>query len=40
VICREYGIPCVLNTFEATKKIRNGQKIRVDGNEGAVYILD
>ncbi|MGD0231337.1 MAG: PEP-utilizing enzyme [Syntrophorhabdales bacterium] len=40
VICREYGIPCVLNTFEATKKIRNGQKIRVDGNEGAVYIVD
>ncbi len=40
VVCREYGIPCVLNTFAATAKIKTGQKIRVDGNEGAVYILD
>jgi len=40
VVCREYGIPCVLNTFQATAKIKNGQMIRVDGNEGAVYFLD
>ena len=40
VVCREYGIPCVLNTFQATAKIKNGQRIRVDGNEGAVYFLD
>jgi phosphohistidine swiveling domain-containing protein len=40
VVCREYGIPCVLNTFQATAKIKTGQRVRVDGNEGAVYILD
>jgi len=40
VVCREYGIPCVLNTFQATAKIKNGQRIRVDGNAGAVYFLD
>jgi phosphoenolpyruvate synthase/pyruvate phosphate dikinase len=40
VVCREYGIPCVLNTFQATAKIKNGQMIRVDGNAGAVYFLD
>jgi len=40
VVCREYGIPCVLNTFQATAKIKNGQRIRVDGDNGAVYFLD
>lgn len=40
VVCREFGIPCVLNTFQATQKIKNGQMIRVDGNEGSVYFLD
>lgn len=39
-ICsREYGIPCVLNTFEATTKIKWGQRIRVAAEVGAVYIL-
>ena len=40
VVCREYGMPYVLNTFQATAKIKNGQRIRVDGDNGAVYFLD
>jgi pyruvate,water dikinase len=39
VVSRQYGIPCVVNTFTATSKIKTGQMIRVDGTEGAVYIL-
>jgi len=39
IVSREYGIPCVLNTFAGTSKIKNGQRIRVDGDVGAVYIL-
>lgn len=39
VVSREYGIPCVLNTFEGTAKIKTGQRIRVDGDQGVVYIL-
>lgn len=39
IIAREYGIPAVLNTMEATMKIKTGQRIRVDANVGAVYIL-
>jgi phosphoenolpyruvate synthase/pyruvate phosphate dikinase len=39
VVAREYGIPCVLNTFTSTSKIKTGQRIRVDGTQGAVYIL-
>jgi len=40
IVGREYGIPVVMNVFEGTTKIKSGQKIRVDANMGAVYILD
>jgi pyruvate,water dikinase len=39
IVGREYGLPVVAGTLEATKKIKTGTKIRVDGNNGAVYIL-
>jgi phosphohistidine swiveling domain-containing protein len=34
-----YGIPAVSGCVEATKKIKTGDKIRVDGDHGVVYIL-
>jgi phosphohistidine swiveling domain-containing protein len=40
IVSREYGIPCVINVFEGTKKLKTGQRIRVDGDKGVVYILD
>jgi phosphoenolpyruvate synthase/pyruvate phosphate dikinase len=40
IVSREYGIPCVINVFEGTKKITTGQRIKVDGDNGVVYILD
>jgi len=40
VIGREYGIPAVLNLPGATKKLRTGQRVRVDGSTGRVEILD
>jgi phosphoenolpyruvate synthase/pyruvate phosphate dikinase len=39
IVGREYGIPVVMNTFEGTKILKDGMKIRVDANMGAVYIL-
>jgi len=39
IIAREYGLPAVVNVKDATKIIKNGQKIVVDGNEGEVYLL-
>jgi len=39
IMAREYGIPCVAGCLEATAKIRTGQRVRVDGNRGVVYIL-
>ncbi|MBX4268568.1 phosphoenolpyruvate synthase [Clostridium estertheticum] len=39
VVAREYGIPAVVGVSDATKKIKTGQKIRVDGNTGFVMII-
>ena len=40
IVGREYGIPVVMNTFEGSKKIKSGMRIRVDGDTGVVYFLD
>ena len=40
IIGREYGLPVVAGTAEGTSKIKTGQRIRVDGDNNAVYILD
>jgi len=40
VITREYGIPAVVGVEDATRSIRDGQRIRVHGTDGYVEILD
>lgn len=40
VIAREYGLPAVVGVENATTLIRDGQRIRVNGTEGYVEILD
>jgi pyruvate,water dikinase len=40
IIGREYGVPTIVNTFEGTAKIKTGQQIRINANEGAIFILD
>ncbi|QBP41268.1 phosphoenolpyruvate synthase [Paenisporosarcina antarctica] len=39
VIAREYGLPAVVGVENATKLIRDGQRIRVHGTEGYIKIL-
>jgi pyruvate,water dikinase len=39
VIAREYGLPAVVGVEHATKLIRDGQRIRVNGTNGYVEIL-
>lgn len=39
IIAREYGIPAVLGTGAATKRIRSGQRVTVDGDAGTVTLL-
>jgi phosphoenolpyruvate synthase/pyruvate phosphate dikinase len=39
VIAREYGLPAVVGVEQATRLIRDGQRIRVHGTEGYVEVL-
>jgi pyruvate,water dikinase len=40
IIGREYGVPTIINTREATAKIKNGQRIRMSAADGAIFVLD
>jgi pyruvate,water dikinase len=40
IVAREYGLPAVVGTGSATTKIKDGQRIRVDGGRGVVTILE
>ncbi|MCS7174003.1 MAG: PEP-utilizing enzyme [Armatimonadetes bacterium] len=40
IVAREFGIPAVLGTGSATKRIRTGQRLWIDGDAGIVRILD
>jgi pyruvate,water dikinase len=39
VLAREFGIPAVIGTSNATHRIRTGDRVRVDGSAGKVEIL-
>ncbi|CAG5067569.1 rifamycin-inactivating phosphotransferase RphC [Dyadobacter sp. CECT 9623] len=39
VIAREYGLPAIVGVENATKLIKDGQRIRVNGTDGFVEIL-
>jgi phosphohistidine swiveling domain-containing protein len=39
IVAREFGIPAVVNVGSATKIIKTGQKIQVDGDHGMVRII-
>ncbi|MGA8663750.1 MAG: phosphoenolpyruvate synthase [Thermoplasmata archaeon] len=37
IVSRELGVPCIVGTRDATKKIAEGSEITVDGKTGSVY---
>jgi len=39
IVSREYGIPAVVSTGNATQVIKDGAKVRVDGSNGIVEVL-
>jgi pyruvate,water dikinase len=39
IVSREYGIPGVVGTREATERIADGARVRVDGDAGEVTLL-
>jgi pyruvate,water dikinase len=40
IVSREYGLPAVVGTGTATSRIKTGQRLRVNGTDGRVTILD
>ena len=38
IVAREYGIPGVVGTRDATDRIRDGTRVRVDGDAGSVTV--
>jgi hypothetical protein len=36
----EYGMSCVVNLADATRLIRTGQRLRVDGDRGLVEVIE
>ena len=40
IVSREYGLPAVVGTGTATSRIKTGQRLRVNGTDGSVTILD
>ncbi|MBI2106697.1 phosphoenolpyruvate synthase, partial [Candidatus Woesearchaeota archaeon] len=37
IVSRELGIPCIVGTIDATKKLKEDQIVTVNGSEGKVY---
>jgi phosphohistidine swiveling domain-containing protein len=40
LVAREYGVPAVVNVEGATRALRDGQLIEVDGDRGTVLLID
>lgn len=40
LVAREYGLPAVVSVPEATQRIDTGQRVRVDGTNGTVEIIE
>jgi pyruvate,water dikinase len=40
VVAREYGIPAVVGVHMATTRLKNGQRIRLDGASGKIVLLE
>ena len=36
IVCRELGLPCIVGTKDATKKLNNSMKVFMDADKGTV----
>src|SRR5512137_1866874 len=39
VVAREYGIPAVVGVHQATSRLKDGQRVRLDGTTGKIVLL-
>ncbi len=40
VVSREFGIPCIIATHNATRTLKTGDLVEVDANQGVVKRID
>lgn len=40
IVARELGLPAVLNTIDGSRRLRDGDRVRVDGAAGTVTVLE
>jgi len=40
IVSREMGIPAVVGTENATQKLKDGMKIKINGNSGEVFLIE
>lgn len=40
LVAREYGLPAVVSVPQATRRIETGQRVRIDGTQGTVEIIE
>ena len=40
IVAREYGLPAVVGTIDATGRLRDGKMVEVDGSAGVVRRFD
>jgi pyruvate,water dikinase len=40
VVAREYGIPAVVGVHQATSRLKDGQRVRIDGTTGKIVVLE
>ena len=40
IVSRELGVPCVVGVPGATRLLKDGDHVRVDGEKGEVYVLN
>jgi pyruvate,water dikinase len=40
IVAREYGIPAIVGADDATRRIPDGARVRVDGGTGEATVLD
>jgi pyruvate,water dikinase len=40
LVAREYGIPAVVALGDATRRVRDGQRITIDGSSGLLELLE
>lgn len=40
ILCREVGVPAVVGTGNASKTIKSGDWVKIDGNAGTVYLVE